>query len=61
MKRNLKIVEPAEKPLDMGPDLYAPNYERIRRTNWAKLHIRADRSAPVDIPDRPRVHFVGRG
>lgn len=43
---------------DEGPrDIYAADRARIAGTDWAAVHVRSDRSKPVDLPDGPRRPF----
>lgn len=52
--RHLFLVDPApvsslERRRQLA-DIYAADRAKIRATDWAALHIRSDRSAPVSLP-----------
>lgn len=49
-RRNLKLVEPAPKPEPLPSLAYEHEQrQRIAATDWAALHIRGDRSAPIEV------------
>jgi hypothetical protein len=35
--------------MTLAPDIYAADRERIRRTDWRRVHVEADRREPVWI------------
>lgn len=49
-RRNLHAVPPpTDKPLDLAGDIYAADRAKIAAIDWAKVHVRGDRSAPVQL------------
>jgi hypothetical protein len=56
MTGKLRAVPDAPKPA-ARPDLHDYEHlerQRIAAKDWAKLHVRADRSEPVYLLDRPK-------
>lgn len=51
----------ADKPLDMGTDIYAKDRAKIASIDWAKVHIRSDRSRPVSIMSPVKRLVMGSG
>jgi hypothetical protein len=49
-KPALKLVDQAEQPTDITHELR----KDIEARDWSRVHIAADRSAPVFLPDRVR-------
>lgn len=58
-KPQLEIVGDAPE-LDMANDIYAMARAEISAIDWKAVHIRSDRSAPIELSDRPRVYRLMR-
>lgn len=54
----LKVVKTEQPP---PFDIYAADKAKIAATDWAGLHVRSDRSRPIDIPDRRQRPVMGFG
>lgn len=39
-------------------DIYAADKAKIAATDWAKVHVRGDRSEPIDLPDTRKRGWV---
>lgn len=53
----LRVVDPAAayEPEDLRADppetFIGPDYARLRRTDWGRLHARADAREAIELPD----------
>lgn len=49
---DLRVVGELDQPEARGAFI-GPDYARIRKTNWAALHIRGDKRDPLHFSPRP--------
>lgn len=54
MTAKLKLVRDKREMID----IYAADKARIAATDWAKVHVRGDRSEPIDLPDTRKRGWV---
>lgn len=61
-KAKLRAV-PEQPTVEPEPpkDIYAADRERIAAIDWGALHIRSDKSAPVDLPPSRLRKALGYG
>jgi hypothetical protein len=58
-KPELSIVAEQEPTLDMAKDIYADaRAKALDSARWARMHVRADRSLPIEMLDRPKRRFA---
>lgn len=58
-RARLAAVPDADRPLEMGRDIYAADRKKMASIDWAAVHIRADRAPAISLPERIR-RFVRR-
>lgn len=60
-KPALHVVDKADPKTEIVVDIYAADKAKIAATDWARLHIRGDRSPSIYLPDRVRRLAIGAG